>query len=546
MSTSSVFGQMTFDPPGPGSWVLDSVHVPRPFSRFQAEIHPPNLAEGFRESARRYGLLFDTLDWRMVNGFAYFAVAPLTEPDPTARFQAADEAFEHKLWREDMERWERAVKPAALRAHLALQSIDPAALSRDELLAHLDRCREHQQRMIRQHHYFNSPALVPVGDFIARVSQWTGLPVGGFLALTRGAAPESAGLFPELDALASALRKAPGMRQLLDSSGDQASILARLRSEPGEVGSAVNAYLDIVGYRLLDSLDTGDRFGLEVPSVLLNGIRVAVEGSKARSGASEEEITKVRELVPAANREAFDDLLAEVRFTSRLRDERGLYSEVWAGGITRRAILEAGTRLASAGRIAEPVQLVEAGYDEMRSLISDLEGPSAEELAQRALYRSTHKAAQAPAYLGEPPQPPPSLEGLPPSAARLMQAIGAALDAIFSSAQTESETTVVRGIAASPGFYTGTARVVHSPAEFERLQPGDVLVTATTTESFNVVLPLLGAIVTDSGGLLSHAAIVTREIGIPGVVGCRDATSRITDGAKVQVNGTLGEVTLIA
>jgi rifampicin phosphotransferase len=78
------------------------------------------------------------------------------------------------------------------------------------------------------------------------------------------------------------------------------------------------------------------------------------------------------------------------------------------------------------------------------------------------------------------------------------------------------------------------------------VQRGDVLVTASTTESFNIVLPILGAIVTDSGGLLSHAAIVSREYGIPAVVGCRDATALIADGAKVRVDGTSGEVTVIA
>ena len=100
MSTTATFDQLTLDPPGPGSWILDNVHVPRPWSRFQAEIHPPNVAEGFRETARRYGLLFDTLDWRMVNGFAYFAVPPAPEAEMPARFQAAEEAFERKLWRE--------------------------------------------------------------------------------------------------------------------------------------------------------------------------------------------------------------------------------------------------------------------------------------------------------------------------------------------------------------------------------------------------------------------------------------------------------------
>ena len=73
---------------------------------------------------------------------------------------------------------------------------------------------------------------------------------------------------------------------------------------------------------------------------------------------------------------------------------------------------------------------------------------------------------------------------------------------------------------------------------------GDVLLTESTTEAFNILLPLLGAIVTDSGGLLSHSAIVAREYGIPGVVGTRDATQRIADGSIVRVDGDAGEVTV--
>ncbi|HUP32835.1 MAG TPA: PEP-utilizing enzyme, partial [Gaiellaceae bacterium] len=265
-------------------------------------------------------------------------------------------------------------------------------------------------------------------------------------------------------------------------------------------------------------------------------------GPPASSDASEEEVARARDLVPASKRDAFDELLAEARLTSRLRDERGLYSEVWAGGITRRAILVMGARLAAEGRLHEPAHLVEAGYEEMRSIIRGVDGPSPDELAERARYRTTYRASDAPPCLGPSPEPPPPLDGLPPAAARAMRAIGSAIDALFSSSETESEAAVVRGTGASPGEYSGTARLIAGPAEFGRLRRGDVLVTATTTESFNIVLPLLGAIVTDSGGLLSHAAIVSREYGIPGVVGCRDATALIADGTRVRVDGTAGEV----
>ena len=72
-----------------------------------------------------------------------------------------------------------------------------------------------------------------------------------------------------------------------------------------------------------------------------------------------------------------------------------------------------------------------------------------------------------------------------------------------------------------------------------------MLVTNSTTTAFNIVLPLLGAIVTDRGGLLSHAAIVAREYGIPAVVGCTEATAVIADGARVRVDGRAGEAEVV-
>jgi pyruvate,water dikinase len=96
-----------------------------------------------------------------------------------------------------------------------------------------------------------------------------------------------------------------------------------------------------------------------------------------------------------------------------------------------------------------------------------------------------------------------------------------------------------------PGVYEGPARIISGPQDFNRLQQGDVLVTRNTGPAFNVVLPLLGAIVTDLGGQLSHAAIVAREYGIPAVVGTREATKIFTDGARVRVDGDLGVVELL-
>ena len=104
---------------------------------------------------------------------------------------------------------------------------------------------------------------------------------------------------------------------------------------------------------------------------------------------------------------------------------------------------------------------------------------------------------------------------------------------------------MLTGLSVNAGTYEGPARLVDSSADFEKIKQGDVLVTRMTSPYFNVVLPMLGAIVTDRGGQLCHAAIVAREYGIPGIVGTRDATRTIQDGARVRVDGTTGEVRLL-
>ena len=307
----------------------------------------------------------------------------------------------------------------------------------------------------------------------------------------------------------------------------------------------MTAYLGLVGYRLLDGFDIAEPCAIEFPDALLRAISNAVESVSGEKSDIESRVAKVRDKVPAQHQEQFDELLGEARLTYRIRDERGVFSDIWAAGIMRRAALAAGRRLAAKGRIEKPEHFVHAGSDEMRAMLSGSEEPSAGELARRAEFRATHRASEAPPTLGPPPPAPPDMSMLPPAAARIMRATDIALGSVFGSSEAEHEADVLRGLAASKGIYEGPARRVSGPEEFDRIKSGDILVTESTSEAFNILLPLLGAIVTDSGGLLSHSAIVAREYGIPGVVGTRDATQRIADGTRLRVDGNAGEVTVL-
>ena len=98
------------------------------------------------------------------------------------------------------------------------------------------------------------------------------------------------------------------------------------------------------------------------------------------------------------------------------------------------------------------------------------------------------------------------------------------------------------GTAASPGAVTGPARVVAGPADFKRLREGDILVCRATDPAWTPLFALAAGVVAETGGRLSHAAIVAREYGIPAVLGVPGATVRIADGARISVDGTAGRV----
>jgi phosphoenolpyruvate synthase/pyruvate phosphate dikinase len=103
----------------------------------------------------------------------------------------------------------------------------------------------------------------------------------------------------------------------------------------------------------------------------------------------------------------------------------------------------------------------------------------------------------------------------------------------------------LRGTGASPGVVRGTARVVHGADEFGRIMPGDIIICPASNPSWVPVFSIAGGLVTDRGGVLSHAAVVAREFGLPAVVGVRGATEVIADGQQVEIDGTSGVVRLL-
>jgi pyruvate,water dikinase len=528
-----------------------------------ADVQPGPMMAGFREGTRRYGVLLDYLDIAVINRFLYvapravgapksaqghpprliFALLRRFHPEIRRRVKRADEVFRTKFWRQDLEWWDREVKPGMQAQAHALLAEDLSALSDVQLADHVRRAAAFLRSAIFNHHRFNVCTMITLGDFLIHAMDWTGMPAGELLQTMRGLSPVSAGAIEELTQLRRAILADASALELVTSSRQDADILSQLQARTDAVGVAARAYVDVVGLRVIGGYDVADRHAREHPQMIVKIIRAAVAADDtARRAAAEQALAHVRARVPEEHRQHFEALLGEAQHTYRLRDERVFYGDALAVGVARRAILAAGERLVRRQQAESADDLVDASPAEIIALLEGKRGPSAQELAARARWRRETPLSAAPATLGFPPSPPPPAEWLPPSAARMHRIVGLVMQLLFDVHRSDAPSKQLKGFAVSPGVYEGPVRLIRDVDELPSVQRGEVLVTTSTGPTFNVVLPLIGALVTERGGVLSHAAIVSREYGLPGVVGCVGATSALRTGMRVRVDGDKGEV----
>lgn len=557
-----------FEPPRQGSWEIDLTHFPRPATRYGSELFIKSFTPGFAESTKLYGLLLQGLDYIDVNGFMYatrravgapesskgpppkpvFKLLTLVHPEIRRRLSRSREVVEQRAWLEDLRYWDEEVKPTAIREHLAIQRVDLGALSDSDLAQHVDAATTNAENAVYRHGRFSLTAYLPVGDYLAHATQWTGEPLHVLLRPVKGFSDVSNGVAaPELAALVAEIEKDPAAREALACKSPEET-LAFIRDAPGALGEAGRAWLEMAACRIVTGYDLCDYTAIEMPEILLGGVKAGLKGPKvaATPETGEADAQRLRDKVPAEHRAQFDDLLTDARRIYRLREERDHYNDGWAIGLLRLALLEAGKRLAKTGRIEDPEFVLDAFRAEVQAMLLGTGGPSNEELARRTEWRRNANAAEVPQRLGFPKPPSLPKEWLPLHQARLVRALETFLSGLFASTGEPEVQEEIRGIPVSPGIYEGPARLVLKPDQFGSVQQGDILVARSTSPYFNVLLPLLGGIVTDHGGALSHAAIVSREYGIPGVVGTKSATKKIRDGDRLRLDGNTGEVHVLS
>jgi pyruvate,water dikinase len=549
--------------PGPGSWSLDNTHSSSAFTRYTASVFSHSMPLGFSASSARFGLPLSHLKPEFVNGFMYVQEVPVggkvdakglppkwlfklvssLHPTLRKRFKDAQHSFSNRHWLKDLEDWDQ-LKQDSIARNTSLQSVDRKQLNNQQLIEHLDDCYSNFKEMISRHHLYTVSVFLPMGWFLDVATRATGLEVAQLMPLLAGSTPISKGVAGDkLVTLAEALKEANiSKSDLVSVSTEEA--LSLVRNSSVKVVEALDDYLDLTGHMLIGGYCIAEKTLHESPNILLARILEALEPQNNTASNGEFE-NSVRAKVAEEFKEEFDRSLADARLTSRMRDERGIYNDIWGSGISRTAILAAGQRLVEQGVLTDPELLLDASHEEMLALLDGDGSLSQQELEGRRHWRLNKTIDSVPEQLGMAPVGPPPVDWFPQDVQPAMRAMAIALENLFD-AKRVGDSEKITGLPVSPGVYEGTAKVIISTQEFDRLEEGDILVTKNTSAGFNVVLPIIGALVTDRGGVLSHAAIVSREYGIPGVVSTKKATKTIQDGDRIRVDGDNGEVTILS
>ena len=535
-----------WEKPGPGTWELDRSHCGPAPGPIQRAIYEECLEAGMRDGFALFGAPLSHMEMRWVHGKFYRRLVPIVggnvdrKPPPPAVLwlaarlhpafrrneKKAKASFEGKRWRDELRRWEEEWKPALVARNRALTAVDVASIDDVGLAAHVLELFDHLRETARLHFRLHVSDMGPLGMLMVDLEDWGLHRDDTFRALVAAspATREPARLLREV---AAALPDAASVPSLDD-----------VRAVPA-AAERLDAYLLDHGWRLTTGYEIEDRCLIELPEVVLASIRAAARPA-AEVGA-DDALAALRDDVPPQHHAAFDEAVEDARLSYGLRDENGPLTYEWPAGLLRRALLEAGRRLAAAGRLSTEAGVFELAADEVAAVLGGAASPTAAEVDARAEHRRWEASLEAPERLG-PEEGPPPVSVLPPNLARITRVTMT----VVSSLEADAGRGVLTGMGIGTEPYTGTARVVHDAVEaLATMEPGDVVVAPYTAPTYNAVLSMAGAIVTEQGGLLCHAAVIARELGIPAVIGAGDAMTAVPDGATVEVDPVAGTVRVL-
>ena len=552
-----------------GHWERLATHFPDPVSPLMRSTFFPLANQGTRDAVAEFGILAEGLIHRDIGGWSYLRRVPLggkdRKPPPSwlaplmvrihpamrTRIKAAEAAVRTDLAGESIERWYEEWMPHLVERGEQLRDVDLSNLTDAELKDHVERVLQLEEEGLRIHFKVIFSHMLDLYALIAASSELLGWHPAKSLELLGGLSRSSTEPSRRLAELAKMAATRPRVRELLEQPESLTG--SRLADADAEFAAKFNDYRRKYGVaaltRDIKDATVGERPEL-IAGLISNQIRTGFDPSLAdqatrqiRSSALEQARRLLSNTDPT-DQQRFEAALVRAEKAYPIREDNVFYTWVTPLGLLRSTALEAARRMVDRGQINEESDVFLLEYDELVVALGN--GTDQHALVKRRKGELRWVLDHpAPASYGSAPAPPESLDFLPPEPRQTMSAFMTILDLNVQQAETDAGTAGrIAGVAASPGRYTGPVRVIKGEHEFDRLRPGDVLVCPTTSPTWSILFPSVGALITDSGGILNHPAIIAREYEIPAVVATGDATTRLQEGQVVTVDGSSGLIEL--
>lgn len=547
----------------PGFWQRDPSHSPRAGYHIDL-LFFPLIRRTSQRQAEEFGYLFDGLEMREFGFWPYLRMVPLggkgrptpprwgmwlaarLVPSVRARVKAAATAVRTNKADRFVQRWYETWHPEQARAIAEHLSVDLRSLSDDELQRHIDSTHDLLERGMDIHSLLAGSLAIVLYDLAAVCRELLDWDLSQTLHLAQGTSYKSTEPARRLNELARMADARPALREILNQRGDDHP---DLESVAPELADAFSSYLRDYGCRAV-GYSVAEPTLAEMPRVFLHMIRGQLEVGydpkrhhESSEGLRRRAAEEARHRLGPGERDRFERSLARAMRAYPVREDNEFFTISAPIALLRYAILELGERLADRGLIRERDDVRFLELERARSALSHPK--SLDSIVRlREGQRAWAESNPGPAFYGDPPPGPPSFDFLPADARLPIEALLWSFEEMMALGfPPDGEAgSSLRGIPASPGQYTGPVRVVIDETDFDKLQPGDVLICPITSPAWSILFPTVGALVTDTGGVLSHSAIIAREYHIPAVVASGEATSRFMDGQIVAVDGGSGIV----
>ena len=534
-------------------WFYDDLHCPNPISPLYFDCNGwwgPTCEYMYR----RFGAPIGS-EWiaKKIGGYVYTAVVPpKTKPEQTNSLFTYYMTVMPEYAESFYERWRTEYIPEIKGYWEKILNFDFEHSTIPQALIHMEDCLDMQERAFKIHWIINLAQFKASSDFVDYYKEVIGQvddEVGKINVSTDDRNWDS---LRELWNMKEFVKGHPALRKMFEENEKEVIMEKLQETEDGKIFfNMLNDYRKEYGFHALYTHEYIYKTVYEDPTPVLDTIKDYLK--------SDYNFDDHYETCKREQQEAIDRMFEKIKDPEKVTKMRHyLHLCVQMAPITpdhhfyldqgvfshmRLMFLEIGKMFVKEGILDDPEDIFMLGYEDIRCAGVDKNYPAKEIAAKNRAAMAEARKHHPREWYGTATQwqiyeePYKTLWGYP-------QKFEAEQEELKTNAEISK--TVLKGIPGYPGVYEGTARFITDPKDLDDVKKGEVLVCKMTNPAWVVCFSQIGALVTDTGGALSHPAVVSREFGIPCVVGTRRATQLIKTGDRVRVDGNTGKVEIIS